>query len=305
MPSQPPQPFPPLQVYRMLAGTEPVARFDATRNSYGPSRSTARMAWLRKGPLFAFRLFSRFRPGVVVGPLRLDNTATSALKAEHAPTADVPFISSTDIHTSEFCRALKPDAAVIKVRVKSVHRLAQSHPIRCAHQPSSKPCNKGFFCSLTAERCTLIWFAWPCVRSYLQVNPRGRPHHAGDNESACKFNDWLVLLPDEFETAHKIRWLLRAPSLPVRKDLPSPPRSLLWSIGLVSSWQYGPTELPLVGCEQLVHLPSLRGWPALRRWVCLFTPKEGVTAALVHAPDKETAAAILRFSIVAGVLTWD
>lgn len=139
-----------------------------------------------------------------------------------------------------------------------------------------------------------------------KVNPRGRPHHVGhSDEGAGNCNEWLVLLRDEYDSPRKIRYLLHSAAPPARADLPSPPRSLCWSLALVSSWRFGATELPLVGCEQLVHLPNLRGWPPLRRWVCLFTPREGETAALVHAPDEETASRVLKLPVVDGVLAWN
>ena len=122
------------KIYRMLAGTEPVASLDVVRRPHRLPRGHARMAWVQAGPLAAFHLDARLRPGIEISPLALDAEVTRKSKAAHLPTPDVPFVSSTDVHVSQLCRALAPDAAIVKARRARARSGARKRVLERARQ---------------------------------------------------------------------------------------------------------------------------------------------------------------------------
>ncbi|KAJ1638044.1 hypothetical protein T492DRAFT_859105 [Pavlovales sp. CCMP2436] len=205
------------------------------------------------------------------------------IRHPHAPPRD--WAKSGPLAASHIISSLKPGIPVGPLLLDhAAARAAKAAHIATGEVP--------FISSTDVLVSALLNTLSPDVALML-VNTRGKPPHVAEATCAGNYYDPLLLCPDESPVT--IRWLLGTRT-PPRDDLPTLPLSLLWSLALVSSWRFGPSNFPLIGCEQLA------GWPVLRRRIILFTPRESETAALVLAPNQDAVAALHSLPIVSGEL---
>lgn len=100
------------RIYRMLAGTDPVAPLDATRREPAepPAGARGREAWRQRGPqpkMIYELLSSRPHSPRVFG---VDAAAVAARKAAHLPSPRAPFISTHDVLTAHLLSAMRVHA---------------------------------------------------------------------------------------------------------------------------------------------------------------------------------------------------
>jgi hypothetical protein len=115
----------------------------------------------------------------------------------------------------------------------------------------------------------------------MAVDPRGRIPGLG-KEHAGSYEGPLIFMKNEFGTPADIRLSVKGKKPSTWTTVPGFFKSLGMNMGVITSWTSWDTDLPMEGCEQLLHIP-LFARPLMATMVVVWRPAKDKIAVLINA----------------------